>query len=585
MKHQVLLFLRANRRSVAELVGASLLVNMFVLALPAYSMLVYDKAVGNAIHETLWALTIGIGLVLLLELCIRLVRVLILEHTGARWDAVLDDRLMRGVLATPASKAMPVGDVLTRYRELAATRDVLSAQMLVPIVDLPFALIFALAILAIAGPLVLVPLTAAALIFAVAYALSTMAMERIRVANQAHGQKVTALADALACRESLTSARSAQAVVSAFRAPSVLGARASARARLWSQISYQVVPVGVAATTVALMVGGVFRIEAQLLSVGGLISTTLLGGRLVAAVCGIVPVVMRWKEFRRALADLSKTVDLDALVLVEQTAVHEAFRIEGVRCDAVCFAWPSENAAVRPTLNDVSAGLSPGEIVALVGNSGAGKSSLLKLLAGRLAITSGALVYAGRRIDSDDARRWLASQVTYKPQEPVFFAGTVRDIVAAGRPQASDAEVIAALRAAGLMGALDRGELGLNTVVGTNGLGVSGGQRQMLALARALCADAPLMLLDEPTLGLDRIAQESLLRQFAEWRAAGKCVVIASHSGELIQQADRVIVLEGGRLVADAAPAKVLAGGKRTPMTPVTPASASAGAGAAGATT
>jgi ABC-type bacteriocin/lantibiotic exporter with double-glycine peptidase domain len=162
--------------------------------------------------------------------------------------------------------------------------------------------------------------------------------------------------------------------------------------------------------------------------------------------------------------------------------------------------------------------------------------------------------------------------VHHKPQDPCFLGGRLGDIVSAGVPGATDQSLVHALRMAGLGPALDHGDLGLNTPVGTNGLGLSGGQRQMVALAAAFHGPQPVLLLDEPTLGLDRNAQERVIEALPALRE-GRCVVVATHAAELIQRADRVLVLDRGRLVADAAPARLMPGAASAPAaTPRTPA-------------
>jgi ABC-type bacteriocin/lantibiotic exporter with double-glycine peptidase domain len=561
--HPLQLFLRANRRALAELLLGSLMINVFVLALPLFSMLVYDKAVGNEIHETLWALTIGVALLLALELCLRIARTFMIEHAGARWDAHLDERLLRGVLAAPLSKALQVGEVLARYRDLAVTRDVLSTQFLLPLADVPFVLLFAVVLVAISGPLVAVPLLMAALLFGVSHALQARARGYQKTANAAHGRKIAWLADVLLTRESLADPRAAAVAQSGMRQPALHGARAASRGRLWSQLSQQVVPVGLSLTSVLTLVFGVFLIESQALSVGGLISSSMLSSRMVASLCGLVPVLSRWTEFKRALLALRSEINLDtppaaagpgaSQTGAPRTPTAGAFATEGVRLEGVRFEY-----AERPILNDISCALKAGELIAVVGASGAGKSTLLRLLAGQLPASAGQMVFAANLIDCDAARHWLGAQVTYKPQDPVFLGGTVREVVAPGQPDADDAAIVAALRGAGLGPALDKGELGLTSPVGTNGAGVSGGQRQMLALARVLASDRPLLVLDEPTLGLDRSAQEHLLRALPALRDQGRCVIVATHTTELIQCADRVLVLDGGRIVADALPAQLM---------------------------
>ncbi|MFG6487746.1 ATP-binding cassette domain-containing protein [Roseateles sp. BYS78W] len=565
MREAILLFLRANRRHLIDLALASLLVNAFVLTLPLFSMLVYDKAVGNELHETLWALAIGMVLLFVLELVLRLSRVLLVEHAGARWDMHLDERLLRGVLAAPASRPLAVGTLLSRYRELGATRDVLSAQFLLPLADVPFAVLFAIVLAVIAGPLVLIPIGVGAALLAASSVLQSAAARRSRVATQASGTKLSWLVDVLTARESVMSVAAARVAERGLREPSAIAARASSRARVWQQVSQQLLPVGMSACTVLTLVAGVYRIEAQALSVGGLISTTMLGGRLVSSICMFAPVMLRWREFMRALRDMADTVALDAAALPHREAGGPlgAAAAEGVRLSGVGFAYPDR----PPVLAELNLTLKPGELVAIVGSSGAGKSTLLKLLAGHVVPTSGQFALGGRVVADDMTRRWLAGAVAYKPQEPGFLAGRLQDVVAPGEGDSREAELLRALRVAGLGPNLDRGELGLNTELGSNGAGLSGGQRQMLALARVLHQTSDLMLLDEPTLGLDRQAQEGFLAALPGWKD-GRCVVVATHSAELIQICDRVLVLERGRLVADAPPQRLLAPGAVNPRTP-----------------
>ncbi len=578
-----LLFLRANARHLAELLLASLLINAFVLTLPLFSMMVYDKAVGNEIHDTLWALTLGIGLVFAFELCLRLARVVVVEHAGARWDMQLDERLLRGVLAAPVSCALPVGQVLARYREIGNTRDVLSAQFLLPVADVPFIVLFVAVLAAIGGPLVFIPLGMAVLLMGLAWVIQGVSQRRQRVANSAHSRKLTWLVDLLLARESLLTPAAAQVASAGFKPPSAEGARAAARARLWNQYGQQLMPIGLAVTTVATLVAGVYRIESQDISTGGLISSTMLGGRMVGSLCALVPLLLRWKEFMRALRELRDTVPLDSAALAAPAlsgiapqgdaaaGLLAGASAEGLRLEAVSCRYGTQE---RRVLNELTLQLRPGELVALVGGSGAGKTTLLRLLGGQLSHDSGRLACGGRVVATDAQRRWLAAGVAYKPQEPAFLGGSVVQIVAPGETEAGAvaASVLAALRQAGLGPALDRGELGLNTEVGTNGGGLSGGQRQMLALARSLYASTDVLLLDEPTLGLDRQAQETLLKALPGLKA-GRCVVVATHTTEMIQICDRVLVLDQGRLVADAPPARLLAGhAGRAPVAPVVPA-------------
>ena len=563
MRQSILLFMRTNRRHLAEMMLASLLVNVFMLALPMFSMLVYDKAMGNQVHDTLWALATGMALLLGLELVMRSARIYLLEHAGARWDTFLDDRLIRGVLNAPLSKAMPAADVLTRVREVSATRDVLSAQSLLAFADLPFVLMYAAVIAVIGGVMVLIPIGMGLLVITVSGLLQRAATVRQRDANLTTRTKLTLLLDVLAARESLHGRPTARKAEALYRQQAQVGARAAARARWWGQINQQTVPVLVSFSSVAMLVAGVYQVEAQALSVGGLISANMLGMRLLSTMCGVAPLVSRWKEFTRALASLGESVDLKTPPVVDAELQASALASEGVRLENVGFKYPRQS---RPVLEGLSLQLRPGELVALVGGSGAGKSTLLRLLSGQLQHTEGQLVFGAHVIDDDASRQWMCRQVQHKPQDPCFLGGRLRDIVANGADDVSDDTLAKALRQAGLGAVLDRGELGLNTPVGTNGAGLSGGQRQMVALAASFHGTHPVLLLDEPTLGLDRVAQERVIEALPTLRE-GRCVVVATHASEVIAKANRVLVLDRGRIVADGPPDKLLPTANRAPAT------------------
>lgn len=567
MRQSLLLFLRANRRQLAELMLAGLLVNTFALALPLFSMLVYDKAMGNQVHDTLWALSAGMALLLGMELLLRTMRVVLFEHAGARWDTFLDERLMRGVLAAPVSRPIGVADIVSRLREVTATRDVLSAQGLMPLADLPFLLLFAAAVVLIGGPLVWVPLGFGLLMVTIGAVAHHLSVERQRLSHEASRQKMTVLVDVLTARDSLHGPAASIEVERRWRQFSQVGARAAARSRWWAQLHQQMLPVLMAAASVALLVAGVFRVEAQEMSVGGLISINLLAGRMLAVMCAAAPLPSRWREFTRALAALGQSVELEVQPsAVGQASDAAALASEGIRLDGLSVTYPSRS---QPALEGLNLNLRVGEFVALVGASGSGKSSLLRVLAGQLPHAQGRMTFGGHAIDDEARRLWLHQQVEHKPQDPCFLGGSVRSVVGAGEASATDDTVISALRAAGLGSAVDRGDLALNTQVGVNGMGLSGGQRQMLALARSFHAGRGLLLLDEPTLGLDRTAQEKVLEALPKMKV-GRCMVVATHAAEVIQRADRVIVLDRGRIVADAPPNRLLPSAATWPGRPAT---------------
>jgi thiol reductant ABC exporter CydD subunit len=207
--------------------------------------------------------------------------------------------------------------------------------------------------------------------------------------------------------------------------------------------------------------------------------------------------------------------------------------------EAVTVTYPDRT---EPALSGVSLELRPGEVLGLVGPSGCGKSTLLAVILGLVEPGSGTARVGGAEIRDLDPRAWHA-QTAWVPQRPRVFRGSLRDNVRIGHPGAGDAEVRAALAAGGLLEAADELPEGLQTRVGEGGRGLSAGERGRLALARAILRDAPLLLLDEPTAGLDLATERSVLEAL-RGAARGRTVLIVTHRPAPLELCDRVVSLE-----------------------------------------
>jgi ABC-type bacteriocin/lantibiotic exporter with double-glycine peptidase domain len=563
----LMLFLRANRRPLAEMLLSSALVSLFALALPLFSAFIYDKAIGNAVHDSLWAMTLGMLLMLCMEGLLRVSRVMLLEHAGARWDIHLDSRVLNAVLAAPVSKSISFGDVLARYRDVMASRDFLSAQYLIPVADLPFLILYLAVGVGVGGWLMLIPLVIGAFVLALGALTHRVSMARHRTATLAHAQKMGMLVDTLLTREVLTASPTSADLRKRYQDAASIGARASGRARLWVQTNQQATMLALTLSNLLVLVGGVYAIESQLMSVGGLIAVNMLSSRVLSTLCGLAPVALRWEEFSKALKELDGILQISGSThkqgLVQQRG--DALLAEGFRLSHVHAGYGQtgpEHKPERQAIQDLSMSVQGIGMLVIVGNSGSGKSTLLRLLSGRIALSQGELSAGGHLLADDESRRWLASRLAFKPQEPTFLGGSLADILRDGDASLSDERLLLALRRAGLGPALERNEVGLNMKLGVNGTGLSGGQRQMVALARVFASQADILVLDEPTLGLDATAQSVVLDTLVQLKHQ-KRLIVSTHAAEVLQAADRVLVMEQGRLVADAPPEQLL--GKRAP--------------------
>jgi ABC-type multidrug transport system fused ATPase/permease subunit len=261
----------------------------------------------------------------------------------------------------------------------------------------------------------------------------------------------------------------------------------------------------------------------------------------------------------KALAGAERVIELldERARVVERAGAWHLDRVHGaVELDRVSFTYPGADALA---LDRVSLSIAPGETLALVGASGAGKTTVARLLPRLYDPSSGAI-----RIDGHDLRDLelasLRRQVAILFQEALVLHATIRENIAFGRPDATDAQIEAAARAAGLEEFVAELASGLDTDIGERGRRLSGGQRQRVAIARALLADAPVLVLDEPSTGLDAETRERVLDPLADL-IAERTTLIVAHDLLTVREADRIAVLERGQLAEIGTHAELAAAG------------------------
>ncbi|MEZ5651534.1 MAG: ATP-binding cassette domain-containing protein [Burkholderiaceae bacterium] len=552
-------FLRQYRGRLAELTLTGLLVNAIGLLLPLFTMLVYDKVVGNQANETLWALALGLGLFVLLDMVLRAMRTHTVESIACRIDATMERSLLERLLA-PGGPMPPVGVMLARYRDFQSARDFVSSNWLLALADAPFVAVFLGAIALVGGPIALVPALGGLALIIVHALLHLPANRAAEQATQAAARKTTTLAEILGAGELVRSTPLRWALSRRFVTQSNDGALALARGRYWTLLAHHVSAGVVTLCAIGVLVLGVYRIEARELSVGGLIACSMLSSRVVMMLAGLSSIFSRGRELRRAMHSLDGLLsEADRREPVDAGSTLWSARANELQMRGVSFA----HAGGRQLLSNLDLDIPAGQFVAVLGRPGAGKSTLLKLLGGLWRPTAGEVLLGGHAL-ADWPAGERAAAVAVKPQDPVLFEGTLAEnIVAGAEAMVTPACFAEALTVAGLDHWVTRGELSLSQRLMPGGVDLSGGQRQLVALARALAIRAPVVLLDEPTVGLDQAGEAAIVARLRAW-ARGRTIVACTHSAALVAAADRVIVLDGGRVVADGPPASVLGGAQPT---------------------
>lgn len=544
-----LTLIRAYGSRFVEIIVAGVLINVFGLCMPIYSRLVYDKVIGNHIPETLWSLTLGMLLFVALELVLRVIRVYYIEQLAGRFDIEFDQVSARRLLESKVTA--PVGVVLAKYRDLSSARDLLSSNYMLMLVDMPFLLLYLLALGLIGGHIVWVMLVGGGLLVSAQLLCKIPATDYGNAAMRAGIGKIDKLASLVFGMETLRTSPLQERLLKSFLQDAESNAVSQAKSRFWMNVGYAVSAVGYTVISVGTLVVGVYLVEDNALTVGALIASSMLIGRATSMVSSVTMVLGRMEMFRRARTEFEAMFEAQP-----EQVVADVLRQDMQGLIQVVNLTLHLDKNERAALDNVSLAIRPGEKVGIVGRSGSGKTSLLRTLAGLYRVEPG----KGQVLIDGVAVAAYASEVRmrcigYKPQEPFLFDGSLAANIFIG--DRVDSQVYeAALAVSGVDDLIARGELRLDQVLKAPG-NLSGGQRQMLALARTVAGMPKVMLLDEPTTGIDLATEARIIERLLQF-SAQRTLVVATHSTALLKRMDRIIVLNDGKVIADGPSAQLL---------------------------
>jgi ATP-binding cassette, subfamily C, bacterial LapB len=554
----------AQRFVYRDVLIAALLVNLFALALPMFTMNVYDRVVPNYAIETLWALAVGVVLVLCFDWWLRMVRSRFVDEASARVDVQLSARVMERILGLrmehrPAS----VGAFASNVRGFEQVRDFIASSTVTALIDLPFAMLFLLVIVWLSPWLAIPTVLAIAAILGLGWLLQGRLHALSETTWRASAQRNATLIESLTGIETIKSQAAESAVQSKWEQINLFLARTNVQMRSISNRALLTTGWISQVASVAVVIVGVYLITERQLTMGALIATSMLAGRALAPAGQVVGLLLQYQGARTALASLEQTMQAPverpdrrpgqtadgAAPFVERRDFQGAFELRELK-----FAYPGREEAV---LDIAKLQIQPGDRVALIGRVGSGKSTLLRLLAGLYQPQEGAVLLDGvdlRQLDPANVRSHVASV----SQDVMLFHGSLRENIAFGLPHADDASIVTAAEVAGLLDFVNRHPKGFDMPVGERGDLLSGGQRQAVGLARALLHEAPVLLMDEPTSAMDFSTEAQVTQRLLSF-AQGKTIVLATHRTSLLSLATRVVVIDHGKIVADGPRDAVLA--------------------------
>lgn len=539
-------------------IGA-VLVNVLALASIFFTMNVYDRVVPNQAFVTLWSLAIGVVMAMVFEAVARYVRAHLLDMAGKKADLVLGTLLFRQALAIQMEhRPASAGAFANQLREFESVRDFATSATLAAISDLPFVLMFVAVIFLVGGPLGWVPTLLIPLILLVCliiqWPLARTMTENLRESSLKQG----VLIESIEGLETLKAVGGQAHMQRRWDHFSALAAATSMKSRSLSSLATGAVTFFQQVQTVVLVVSGVYLIAAGELSMGAMIATVMLAGRATAPLGQVVGLAVRFQQAKAALQSLNRLMALP----VERDACHEYLArppLSGqLSLQAVGFAYPAPPLQPNPpVLRQVSLSIAAGERVAILGRIGSGKSTLLRIMARLYTPVEGQMFSDGLAVSQIDPADWRVA-VGYVGQEARLFYGSLRENVLIGCPQASAQEFLQVLRLTGLDQVAARHPLGIHLPIGEMGEGLSGGQRQLVSLARSLLSRPKMLLLDEPTSAMDSQTETGFLAHLLR-ASVGQTLVVVTHRPSVLALVDRLIVMEDGAVVMDGPKAQVLA--------------------------
>ncbi len=535
-----------NKNIYVEVIAAAVMINLFALGSSLFVMNVYDRVVPNNAIETLWVLAVGVIIVYVFDFILKNLRAHFLDHAGRMADVKVSARLFEQMLGmTMEARPASAGVMASHMREFETLRDFFTSATLAALIDLPFIFFFIAIIAVIGGPVAFVPLAAIPIVLAVGMALQKPLQAAIKQSMMESALKNALLFETISGLETVKVQAAEGHTQRRWEELTDKSSRTSVKTRRVNSFALNFATFVQQLVSVFVVIVGVFLIKEAEISMGALIACVILSGRAMAPLAQIAGLLTRMHQSAESLSQLDDLMKKD----VERPTGKHFISMPSIKGKIefrdVLFHYPNQTV---PTLNGLNFTLQAGDHVGIIGAVGSGKTTIERLLINLYQPDSGSVQLDGtdvRQIDPGDLRR----NVGAVQQSPQLFYGSVRENMTMGHEMAPDRAVLRAAELAGVTEFLKESQAGLDTQVGERGEALSGGQRQSVAIARALLYDPPVLVLDEPTASMDP-ASENRLRKRLHHVIEGRTTILITHKGSMLTLVDKLILLDRGKLIA-----------------------------------
>jgi ATP-binding cassette subfamily C protein LapB len=531
-----------------EAITAAVVANVLTLAAVFFAMNVYDRVVPTQAYTSLWTLAIGTTVAILLEFGTRWLKARLVDLAGRKADLSLNATLLREIMAIRLEhRPQSIGIFASSMRDFESLRDFMSSASMVMVVDMPFILMFLVLIAFIGGPIAWIPAAAVPILIIVGLWAQRPLMRAMRENMKESGDKQSVLVESLLNLEMLKAHNAESYLQRRWENANLATTDSYKKIRSLTNLMLGLTATAQQLVTVGMVVYGVYLIGDNTLTLGGLIASVILAGRAISPLGSVMALAARYQQARSSLDTLDALMkrprDRDGS---RRYVVPE--KIAGsLRADELEFAYPGEQPI--PVIRKLSLNLAAGQHLALLGRIGSGKSTLLRLLAGLYTPLGGRVSIDG--VDQQQIEpAELRSRLGYVGQEAQLFLGTLRDNLVLSDSWISDARVIDVLQKLDLYSVVASHPKGLDMPLTEAGGGLSGGQRQLLAIARMMLRDPALVFLDEPTSMMDQTTEAKVIEVLGQW-LQGRTMVLSTHRLQLLVWVDRIAVMEHGKILLE----------------------------------
>ncbi len=535
-----------NKSIYSEVILAAVMINIFAVLSSLFVMNVYDRVIPNNAYDTLKVLSIGVILVYGFDLALKTLRALFLDHAGKKADIKISARLFQQMMGmTMEARPASAGVMASHMREFESLRDFFTSATMTTLIDLPFVALFILLIAIIGGPIAFVPLAAVPIVIWVGMFMQKPLERVTKQSMMESALKNALLFETISGLETIKVQAAEGHTQRTWEELNEKAATTSSKSKFYNALALNIAVFVQQLASVAVVVVGVFLIANAKLSMGALVACVILTGRAMAPLAQVAALLTRLHQSKEGLRQLNELMKRP----VERPAGKHFISMPAIRGKVefqdVTFKYPGQTV---PALNGVNFVIEPGEHVGVIGAVGSGKTTLERLLINLYQPETGSVQLDGtdvRQIDPGDLRR----NVGAVQQSPQLFYGSVRTNITMGHETAPDRAVLRAAELSGVTEFLRDSKAGLDTQVGERGESLSGGQRQAVAIARALLYDPPVLVLDEPTASMDPASENRLMKRL-EAVTKDRTTILITHKGSMLSLVSKIILIDRGRIVA-----------------------------------